>query len=110
MFFWKFMIFFLQSIHNSDTRLTKWKQRKICIALEASFKENGQNLLKCLSHPKPKQRREERKPTDAPYVPPHSQQVISSRFTFLFIPEKSRSAAISVSTNAQGKVTSRNTC
>ena len=41
---------------------------------------------------------EERKTTDVPCVPPHSQQLVIWKDTFLFIPEKSRSIASSVNT------------
>ena len=94
---------FSQSIHNSDTRHTKLKQRKISTGSTNLRKVAAILLLnfeQCVpSHPKPKWRREERKPTDAQCAPPRSQQLLIWNDTFLFIPEKSRSAASSVNTH-----------
>ena len=94
---------FLQSTHTYDTRQTNRKEKKICIGSTNWQKLTASvplNLAQCLSHPKPKERKWERKATDAPCVPPCSQQVVIWKITFLFIPEKSRSAASIVNTNA----------
>ena len=103
---------FLQSTHTSDTRQTNRKEKKICIGSTDWQKLTASvplNLAQCLLHPKPKQRKEERKATDAPYVPPRSQELLLWNNTFLFIPEKSRSSASSVNTNAHRLLTSGHT-
>ena len=106
-FLWEILEIFLQSTHNSWER-RNWKKRRFNWyhwTTSAQLK-----VVQCPLHPKPKQILEERKPTDAPCVPPRLPKLVIWNDTFLFIPEKSRSAAISVSTNAHRKVTSRHTC
>ena len=103
----------LQSTHTYDTRQTNRKEKKICIGSTNWQKLTASvplNLAQCLLHPKPKQRKEERKATDAPCAPPRSQQLVIWNDTFLFIPERSSSSANSVNTNAHRLVPSINTC
>ena len=101
-----------QSITLPQERRTRNKESS---ALEAPINKKTStrfplSFVQCLSHPKPKQRRVERNPTDALCVPSRSQKLLIWKFIFLFIPVKNRSAASSVNTNAHRLVTSRNTC
>ena len=94
-FFWRFFRFTFSQPPTLIQESRSWNKGK----LEALIVEQ------CLWYPKQRLRREESIPTDAPCVPPRSQQLVILNSMCLFTPEKSRSAAISVSTNAQGKVT-----
>ena len=93
-FFWRFLRFI-------------FSKPKILIQDRQSWNKRRSASIQCLPHSKP---REERNATNAPCVPHRSPELFIWNDTFLFIPEKSRSAVTSVNTNAQQMVTSKHTC
>ena len=84
-----------------------FSQSKVLIQDRQSWNKRRSASTQCLPHPK---LREERNTTDAPCVTTRSILLLFWKFTFLFTPEKSPSAAISVNTNEHRVVPSRYTC